>query len=138
MGSHKCRLRVQGRWRGEGHRAWGLSPASPAAEQSSMFVGMGWPDGDAIFLLLEHVCILILKSAYVEFKLCQRMLELCTASELRVDGAESDTSHKFLLFSGCAPAPACLAFCCAPLPASDWLLIRLRLRLLVLLPALTI
>lgn len=59
--------------------------------------------GDAILLLLEHVCILILKRAYVEFKLCRGMLELCTASELRVDGAESDTSHKFLLFSHCAP-----------------------------------
>lgn len=69
--------------------------------------------GDAILLLLEHVCILILKRAYVEFKLCQGMLELCTASELRVDGAESDTSHKFLLFSHCAavlprPALSCL------------------------------
>lgn len=49
-----------------------------------MFVCMGRPDpadGDAIFLLLEHVCILILKRAYVEFKLCRKMLELCAAPQ---------------------------------------------------------
>lgn len=47
-----------------------------------------------LLLLLGHVCILIFKRAYVEFTL--GMLEP-GASELRVDGAESDTSHKFLL-----------------------------------------
>lgn len=86
--------------------------------------------GDAILLLLEHVCILILKRAYVEFKLCHGMLELCTASELRVDGAESDTSHKFLLFSHCAAVLPRLALSCLLLCPSAWLLFPL--------PALTI
>lgn len=61
-------------------------------------------DGDAIFLLLEHVCILILKRAHTWNSSCGRECWSCAGSELRVDGAESDTSHKFLLFSRAAPA----------------------------------
>lgn len=76
-------------------------------------------DGDAIFLLLEHVCILILKRAHTWNSSCGRECWSCAGSELRVDGAESDTSHKFLLFSRAAcpclslplplPLPLCMA-----------------------------